>query len=323
MSNSFIHSPGFGLIIILTAALVAVIVIWHSNRKLEQKRRQVAAAAPISNTGLQRGGVRLQPGDNWQAVCPDCGAFNVFYRRSGLECRHCQSELAIVGGWQGGKDEPVGVFSRTTQNRTDRAMWTTSNNPRMDGHPVWSRKVFQDIPETELRPLNPETDMDWRELRDYMPVLCPSCKAAPLADCPDCLRTGFRTVPLAEWGQPGQQRLSSAAIRKLRDTYSMRCGGIAESWQKHTMLYQQAASGLGPLVLSGARQRMDPDVLKASAGDEVPVPPNKPIPPKSRTRGDGERPAEDPVNERGFHVGGYQPHPDPEGRDPRLPPRKP
>lgn len=322
MANAFIHSPAFGLIIILVALAVAAIAIHISNKNLEAKRR-AAATAPLSRPGLQRGGVKLQHGDNWQAVCPDCGAFNVFYRRSGLECRHCQSELAIVGGWQGGKDEPVGVFSRTTQNRTDRAMWIATNNPRMDGVPVWSRQVFQDIPENELRPVNPETDMDWRELREYMPILCPSCKAAPLADCPDCLRTGFRTVPLAEWDQPDQPRLSNAAIRQLRDTYSMRCGGLDNAKETHAMLYHQAARGLGPLVMSGNRQRMDPSVLKAAAGDELPPAPVKPVEPKSRSRRDGERPAEDPVNERGFHVGGYQPHPDPEGRDPRLPPRKP
>lgn len=321
MANAFIHSPSFGLIIILVAIVIAAIAIRRSNRKLAAQRL-AEETAPISHPGLQRGGVRLRPGDNWQVVCPDCGAFNVFYRHSGLECRHCQSELAIVGGWQGGKEDPVGVFSRATQKRTDRAMWIATNNPRMDGTPVWSRQVFQDIPDDSLRQVNPETDMDWRQLRDFMPVLCPSCKAAPLADCPDCLRTGFRTVPLAEWDQPGQQRLSSAAIRQLRDTYSMRCGGLDNAKETHAMMYHQAARGLGPLVLSGTRQRMDPDDLKAAAGDAVPMPPNKPVPPKSRTRGDGERPAEDPVNEHGFRVGGYQPHPDPEGRDPRLPPRK-
>lgn len=322
MANAFIHSPAFGLIIILVALAVAAIAIHISNKNLEAKRR-AEARAPLSRPGLQRGGVRLQHGDNWQAVCPDCGAFNVFYRRSDLECRHCQSELAIVGGWQGGKEEPVGVFSRTTQNRTDRAMWIASNNPRMDGVPVWSRQVFQDIPENELRPVNPETDMDWRELREYMPILCPSCKAAPLADCPDCLRTGFRTVPLAEWDQPDQPRLSNAAIRQLRDTYNMRCGGIDNAKETHAMLYHQAARGLGPLVMSGNRQRMDPDVLKAAAGDELPRAPVKPVPPESRSRRDGERPAEEQLNERGAHVGGYQPLPDPEGRAPSRPPRKP
>ena len=322
MANAFIHSPAFGLIIILVALAVATIVIHRSNRKREAQRL-AAETAPISRPGLQRGAVRLQQGDNWQAVCPDCGAFNVFYRRSGLECRHCQSELTIVGGWQGGTSDPDGVFSRTTQNRNDRVMWVATNNPRMDGVPVWSNRVFQDIPESALRPLNPETDMDWRELRDYMPVLCPSCQAAPLADCPDCLRTGFRTVPLAEWDKPGQQRLSSAAIRQLRDTYSMRCGGLDNARETHTMLYQQAARGLGPLVLSGTRQRIDPAILKEASGGQLPATPTTPVPPRVITRRDGELSPEDQLNEGRVLVGGYQPHPDPEGRDPRLPPRKP
>ncbi|WCZ66129.1 hypothetical protein phiA034_gene0046 [Aeromonas phage phiA034] len=322
MVNAFVNSPSFGLIIILVALVLAAIVTSISNSRREAKRR-AAELAPVSRPGLQRGVMRLQQGDNWQAVCPDCGAFNVFYRRTGLECRHCQSELAIVGGWQGGTSDPDGVFSRTTQNRNDRVMWVATNNPRMDGVPVWSNRVFQDIPESALRPLNPETDMDWRELRDYMPVLCPSCQAAPLADCPDCLRTGFRTVPLAEWSKPDQKRLSSAAIRQLRDTYSMRCGGLDNAREAHTMLYMQASRGLGPLVLSGARQRIDPAILKEATGETVQPAMSKPTPPINRTRRDGELPDADPVNERGFHVGGYQPHPDPEGRDPRLPPRKP
>lgn len=77
MANSFIHNPAFGLIIILVALAVAAIAIHISNKNLEAKRR-AEARAPLSRPGLQRGGVRLQHGDNWQAVCPDCGAFLSF-----------------------------------------------------------------------------------------------------------------------------------------------------------------------------------------------------------------------------------------------------
>lgn len=326
MENSIIHSPYFGLLIILAALAVAALAIAHSNRKLAAQRlaQDNAVQGMVRSVSRrQQGGTKLMRGENWQVICPDCGAFNVFHRRSGIECRHCQHELALVGGWQGGNDGKETVISMSTQARSNRVLWIATS-ARPDGSvPIWAREVFQDIPDNELRAVNPETDLDWENLRDFMPVLCPSCKAAPLADCPDCLRTGFRVVPLAEWSQPGQQRLSWAAMRHLRDTYGMRCGGVDNAKETHAMLWGNAARGLGPLVLNGSRQRMDPAVLREAIGDVTPAEPTKPVPPASRSRRDGESPLEEQLNERGFHVGGYQPYPDPDGIGPSRPPRKP
>lgn len=323
MSNSFIHSPGFGLIIILTAVLVAVIVIRHSNRKLEQKRRQAAAAAPTSRPGLKVGETLIRAGDNWQVVCPDCGAFNVFHRQRDLECRHCHSELVIMAGRQGGMRDPVGVISRATQKRNDRVLWVCRDRQSMSGAATWSPAVFKDLPDQALRDINPETDMDWADLHPYMPIVCPSCDAEPLADCPDCLRAGFRTVPLAEWSLPEARRLSAAGLRYLRYAYAERSGGLPNARETHFSLFAAASRGFGPMVLSGARQQLDPSVFKAAAGGPVQGEAAAPATPSHVSMRDSERAPVAPQDDRGRHVGGYQPLPDPEGRTPNPPPRKP
>lgn len=313
-----IGMAGFG-----TYALGCAIQRRHQARYEQQRREEQAA----EYGGLWPGDRVIDVGLNWQLICPDCGTFNIMHRSAGIACRHCRNELLIVPekkDRQGGTVEPMGVISRVTQASHNRVMWyeVSPNAPRHGAtRRLWSPEVFGDIPAQSSWEPNPPTDLDWDRVHPYMPVVCPSCAAEPLADCLDCRRTGIRFVPLASWRKDGARRVSMAGLSYLRLNYGARTGGHRDdAVQRFNGLLFSGHGGWGALVMEGRRSDLatqpdeNDDIQRAKdAGMEGYHKPDQTAARSYRDGGTVERP-----------IGGYQPRPsDDEGRALSRPPRKP
>lgn len=313
---------GFVGILIILATLVGVVGIYRYFRTRYD-------ALPKTPRGHVLGDLQLVEGDNWQTCCPDCGAFNVFHRPAGVACRGCGHELlfAPVPATQGGTPGEWGVISVATHTGGGRVLYCQvgRGTPSPALRAMWSHVIFQDLPAPDLV-VDPATDLDWPEVELFMPVLCPSCQGALVADCTDCQRTGARYVPLTSWRGGAHRKLSRSAMSQLRYSYAKRTGlGADVAVVAFDLLTTQAKSGFGAIVLEGRRERaaMPPAGGPASAlmkdgtleeavevsRRTVAAAPRSPAP---RSVRDGERP-----------LGGYQPLPNYDGEALRRPPRKP
>ena len=264
----------FVLTIVAFLIALGLFTFGMSLLEVRKDRRRMAEAKRLARAkynGLLPGDLKIGEGMNWRVICPDCGTYNVLHQSAGVACRHCANELLIVPektDAQGNTVEPLGVISRVTSASNNRVAWVRRSS--WAPGPVsfqWAPGLFDDMDEKRGFEVNPPTDLDWENIRAFMPITCPSCAADPIADCKDCRRTGVRFVPLNTWrdNESGYRRMSRAGVIYLARQYGARTAEHTDSLARFHGHMEMGHSGYGDLVLEGKREPAEFTAVDAEA----------------------------------------------------------